>query len=109
MRHHGEAFRALTKDDELLAALENDPTSASLNERQRAIVDYALKLTNSPGSVTEDDITALRRADLSEAAIHDAAAIIAYFNFVNRMALGLGVVLEDEYRGTHNQPHNSVR
>ena len=94
MRHHGESLRALTKDDEQLAALERDPASAPLEPRQRALVDYALKLTRAPHSLTEDDIAALRGAGLSDAAIHDAAAITAYFNFVNRMASGLNVELE---------------
>lgn len=98
MRHHGEALRALTKDDGLIKALERDPSTAPLDDRQRALVDYALKLTASPGSVSEDDVARLRSAGLSDGGIHDAAAIVAYFNFVNRMAQGLGVELEPEYR-----------
>jgi len=86
----------LTKDDELVAALERDPLATPLEGRQRALVAYALKLTQSPHSVSEDDINLLRRAGLSDAAIHDAAAAAAYFNFVNRMASGLGVELEVE-------------
>lgn len=98
MRHHGEALRALTKDDDLLAALERDPVSAPLEPRQRALVGYALKLTRASSAVQEDDIAALREAGLSDAAIHDAAAITAYFNFVNRMASGLNVELEAAYQ-----------
>ena len=86
----------LTRDDELVAALGRDPLAAPLDGRQRALVTYALKLTQSPHSVGEDDINLLRRAGLSDAAIHDAAAVTAYFNFVNRMASGLGVELEVE-------------
>lgn len=97
MRHHGEALRALTKNDELLAELERDPASAPLELRARALVNYALKLTRTPHEVTEADIIALREANLSDAAIHDAAAITAYFNFVNRMASGLNVELEAAY------------
>ncbi len=96
MRHHGEALRALIKDDELLAALEREPFTAPLNKRQRALVIYALKLTQSPHLITEDDINFLRGAGFSDAAIHDAAEVTAYFNFVNRTASGLGVRLEAE-------------
>ena len=78
----------------MLAALERDPRTASLNQRQRALVDYALKLTLAPQDVREEDLAPLREAGLSDGAIHDAAAITAYFNFVNRMASGLGVELE---------------
>jgi uncharacterized peroxidase-related enzyme len=98
VRHHGESLRALTRNDELLAALERNPASAPLVPRQRALVDYALKLTRAPRSLTESDIATLRGAGLSDAAIHDAVAITAYFNFVNRMASGLNVELEAEYQ-----------
>lgn len=97
MRHHGESLRALTKDDALLAAMESDPASAPLDERRRALVNYALKLTRTPQDVTLTDIEALRKKGLSETAIHDAAAVVAYFNFVNRMASGLGVELEEGF------------
>ncbi len=43
-------------------------------------------------------VAALREAGLSDEGIHAAANIVAYFNFVNRIALGLGVELEDEMR-----------
>jgi len=78
----------------LLAALERDPASATLDDKQRALVDYALKLTLTPERISERDVQELRDAGLSDAAIHDVAAITAYFNFVNRMASGLGVELE---------------
>lgn len=76
--------------------MEYDPATARLDQRQRALVDYALKLTRSPSTIIEDDINALRKAGLPDSAVHDAAAIAAYFNFVNRVALGLGVELEEE-------------
>ncbi len=84
----------LTKDDEQLAALERDPATAPLDRRQRALLDYALKLTATPSEVNEHDMASLREAGFSDLAIHDAATIMAYFNFVNRMASGLGVDLE---------------
>ncbi len=88
----------LTKDDELLAALERDPGTAPLDRRQRALVDYALKLTATPGEVNEQDIASLRAAGFPDVAIHDAAAIAAYFNFVNRVASGLGVDFEQQQK-----------
>jgi uncharacterized peroxidase-related enzyme len=96
VHHHGEALRALTKDEQLLASVERDPAGAPLDELQRAIVDYAIKLTRSPRSITRQDIDRLRNKHLSDAAIHDIAATTAYFNFVNRVALGLGVELEGD-------------
>ena len=68
--------------------------SAPLGDRQHKLVAFAFKLTQAPGTVDEDDVVSLRHAGLSDTAIHDLASIVAYFNFVNRLALGLGVELE---------------
>jgi uncharacterized peroxidase-related enzyme len=92
--HHGEALRALTQNEALLTALKTNPASAPLDQRGRALVDYALKLTRAPDAIREADVSFLRNAGLDDRAIHDAVAVIAYFNFVNRVALGLGVDLE---------------
>ncbi len=97
MRHHGKVFLALTKDDDLLSDLRRDPLAAALDPRQRALVEMAVHLTRSPAAA-EDDIARMRQAGLSDEAIHDGIAIAAYFNFVNRIALGLGVELEAEYK-----------
>lgn len=97
MRHHGEALRAHTQDDHLIQALERNPSAAPLDERCRALVDYALKLTKSAKDVSADDVGRLKAAGLSDGGIHDAVAIVAYFNFVNRIALGLGVDIEDDF------------
>ena len=94
MQHHGEALRALVKDNELVDELKRDPGSAQLDERRRALVVYSLKLTLTPQAAQQEDIAALREAGLSDSAIHDVAAIVSYFNFVNRLAHGLGVELE---------------
>jgi uncharacterized peroxidase-related enzyme len=71
----------------------------SLTDRERALVAYADKLTQDPASVRATDIEALRSHGLQDLAIHDACAIVAYFAFVNRIANGLGVELEDRPSG----------
>jgi alkylhydroperoxidase family enzyme len=58
------------------------------------LVDYALGLTRTPQSIRQEDIATLRAAGFSDTAIHDTACIVAYYNFVNRVASGLGVALE---------------
>ena len=55
-----------------------------------------MKLTSHPAEIVESDLAALRAAGITDAGIHDAAAVTAYFNFVNRVAQGLGVELEGE-------------
>jgi uncharacterized peroxidase-related enzyme len=95
MLHHGEALRRLIGDDALLAQLKEDYTQASLSPADRAMLDYAAKLTLTPAAVTRDDVQTLRDAGFNDQAILDIAQITAYFAFVNRTADGLGVMVED--------------
>jgi uncharacterized peroxidase-related enzyme len=85
----------LTKDDVLVEQLKVDPSRAPLEPPDRAMVDYVIKLTRAPATVSEDDIEALRAAGFDDRAILDMAQITAYFAFVTRMASGLGVALEE--------------
>jgi alkylhydroperoxidase family enzyme len=62
------------------------------------MVDYALRLTDSPASVRREDVDSLRAAGLDDRAILDLVLIVGYFAFVNRLADGLGVPLEDWWR-----------
>jgi uncharacterized peroxidase-related enzyme len=94
MQHHGGSLRQLTGDEVLVDEIMRDPLLAPVPKRLRAILDYAVKLTTTPHAMTPCDVDALRHAGLSDAGIHDVAAVTAYFNFVNRMAQGLGVELE---------------
>lgn len=83
------------EQDGLLNALVADPAQVELGAADRAIVDYALKLTATPREMTAADVDGLRAVGLDDRGIHDVCAITAYFNFVNRMADGLGVELEE--------------
>ena len=75
-----------------------DPQQHSLlSEVDRAILAYAVKLTRAPKTMTEADVEALRAVGLNDRAIHDVCQLTGYFNFINRMADGLGVTLEEEY------------
>lgn len=57
---------------------------------------YAQKLTLSPGSIAEIDVARLRTAGWSDRAISDIVQVAGYFNYINRVADGLGVELEDD-------------
>ena len=65
-------------------------------ERERAIVDWALKLTRTPSKMTRGDLDPLRRHGLDDRAILDLAMIVGYYAYVNRLADGLGVELESD-------------
>jgi uncharacterized peroxidase-related enzyme len=60
------------------------------------VFEFAEKLTRKPDTVSESDVRALRQQGLSDEAVLHIVQLVAYFNFVNRMALGLGVSLETE-------------
>lgn len=75
-------------------ALERDYRSAELAPSDRAMLDYALKLTDTPWTTTLEDVTILRRWGFDDLAIHDICTIVAYYAFANRIADGLGVELE---------------
>jgi alkylhydroperoxidase family enzyme len=64
------------------------------------MLEYAVKLTHSPAEITIDDVQKLRDASFDDRAIHDICAIVAYYAFVNRIADGLGVELEERLRGS---------
>ena len=87
-------LRAEVKDDALVAAIKSDYRTADLDDATRGLLDYAARLTTAPGSVTEQEIEGLRQLGWSDRAIHDAAQVTAYFNYINRVADGLGVDLE---------------
>jgi len=71
-----------------------DHRKADLAPADRALCDFAVKLTLSPGAMNEQDIATLRQRGFTDEAIHLAAQIIGYFNYINRVADALHV--EDE-------------
>jgi uncharacterized peroxidase-related enzyme len=78
-------------------ALVADAATADVPPADRAMLDYALKLTLTPGAMTAADVAALKGAGFDDRAVHDICAITAYYAFVNRMADGLGVDLEPRW------------
>lgn len=93
---HAWDFRSETKDDELVRAIMADYTKARLSPADRALCDYAMKLTRTPAEINQLDIDTLRSQGLSDRAINDAVQVIAFFNYINRVGDGLGVDLEPE-------------
>ena len=95
MTHHAEGLRKLTHNEELIKDLSNDFRLADLNASDRTMLEYAARLTSQPWSMTEDHINMLRETGFTDAAILDIIQVTGYFAFVNRLADGLGVELED--------------
>jgi uncharacterized peroxidase-related enzyme len=91
VNHHAEALKRYIKDDETLMMLMTADGLETLEPRLSNIVRYAEKLTSAPAAMTESDLGELRAVGLTDNDILDISLITAYFNFVNRIALGLGV------------------
>jgi uncharacterized peroxidase-related enzyme len=94
--HHSAALSRYVKDQGFIARLADSPRGVALGPKERAMVDYAIALTKDPRSLTHENITELRRRGMDDEDILNLALIAAYFNFVNRLADGLGVDLEEE-------------
>lgn len=102
--HHARNLRQLTKDDELVDQLIADYTRAALSPADRAMLDYAARLTRAPARLTKGDVRALREAGFDDRAILDIAQITAYYAYVNRIADGLGVSLEAYWSEGKTEP-----
>lgn len=97
--HHASALEAWWKDPERVERLRADPGDAGLSVREGALVEYALALTRNPSAVDQTRVGRLREAGLPDEEILQANMIVAYFNFVNRIAEGLGVEVTPEEAG----------
>ena len=96
VNHHTEALRHYIDDEETLAMLASADGLETLEPRLSNIVRHAEKLTTAPGAMTESDLGELRSEGLSDKDILDLTMIVGYFNFVNRIAMGLGVEYSPE-------------
>ncbi len=94
---HGAAVRALSGDPELGEMMALNYRVARLDTRQRAMLDYAWKLTTTPWLVDDADRDALRQAGLSDEDTFDLSETVAFFNLSNRMASGSDMMPNREY------------
>ena len=93
--HHLEAVKNFWKDDAKLRALQQDFESAPLSEEEKALCRFAKELTIYPEKSEDGSLVAsLKALGVEDRAILDATLVVAYFNFVNRVVLSLGVTLE---------------
>ena len=68
-----------------------DYRQCDFDEADRALCDWAVKLTLTPGEMSQADVESLRTRGLSDGQIVIAAQVVSYFNYINRIADGLGV------------------
>ena len=94
---HGAVLRIRSKDPLLADQLAVDPAQADISDRQRAMIDFALKMCREPGSVGADDYEALRSHGFGDEDIWDIGAITALFAMSNRMAHLTAMRPNDEF------------
>jgi len=76
----------------------HDYRKADLSPRERALCDFAVKLTHLAAEIDEPDIDRLRAQGLSDRDVSDAIQVVGYFNYVTRVADGVGIEDEPEWR-----------
>jgi uncharacterized peroxidase-related enzyme len=96
---HGAAVRQYSGSPLLGEQIVMNYRAARLNKRQRAMLDFAVKLTGSPANVEEADRERLRRAGFTERDIWDIAAVIGFFNMSNRIASATDMRPNTQYHG----------
>ncbi|HET9770470.1 MAG TPA: peroxidase-related enzyme [Acidimicrobiia bacterium] len=96
---HGAALREQSDDKVEADRITFDYRRADLTTRERAILDYAVKVTTNPGDCEESDIEALRAEGLSDEDIWDVIEVAAMYNFTNRLAMASGMMPNREYHG----------
>ena len=98
--HHAEALQFFWKDDVKVDQLSEDYTKVDISDTDRLLCEMAEALTREPSNRGRERlIDRLKAQGLEDRSILDATLVIAYFNFVNRMVLGLGVDLEEDGGG----------
>ncbi|MCW3780444.1 peroxidase-related enzyme [Defluviimonas salinarum] len=98
---HGAAVRELSGDPVLGEALVMNWRVAPLSDRQRAMLEFAEKLTHSSSRIGEADRRMLRDAGFSDRDIWDIASVTGFFNMTNRIASATSMEPNPEYHGAH--------
>ena len=94
---HGAAVRELSGDPKLGEQMVMNYRVADLTEKQKAMLDFAVLLTEAPATIVEEDRQMLRDAGWNDRDIWDIASTAAFFNMSNRMAAVTDMQPNDEY------------
>ena len=94
---HGALLRQ-EADADIASHVMHDYRNADLDAQTMAMLDYATRLTKDPSSIVEDDVNKLREHGLSDEQILSVVLITCNFNFMTRLAGGLGVDIPDSHQ-----------
>lgn len=97
LRAHRWTLSAMEIGWSTIEALDDGPDGEGLDDRLRAMLRFADKLTETPGRMSQADVDALVAAGWSEQAVEDAINVIALFNYVNRLVDAVGIESDEDY------------
>ena len=95
MVSHAEFLRRVTLDESLAETIKKDYRAADITPQERAKLDYAAKLTLTPARMMKEDVESLRAVGFDDVAILQINLIASWFNYINRVADGLGIGREE--------------
>ena len=102
---HGAAVRQRATDPQLGELIAQNYRAAALPRRQKAMLDFAVRLTEAPDKIEEADREGLRRAGFTDRDIWDIAAVAAFYNMSNRIAAAADMQPNPEYHFMVRQAH----
>lgn len=94
---HSATAAILGVPSQTIESLIDDVETAPVSEKMRPVLRYARKLTQDPRGVSQADADAILAAGWDEIALYHAVAVIALFNFMNRLVEGMGIELDRAY------------
>lgn len=94
---HGQAVRALSDDPQLGEIIVMNYRVADLPPHQRAMLDFAWKLTLKPDQISDRDRATLSEQGLSDEDVFDLCDVVGFFNYTNRVAHGVDMMPNPEY------------
>ncbi len=96
VNHHAEALNHFWKDQKKIKELKKDYEKIDISKKEKNMLDFVKRSTERPSSIREEDLDDLRKAGFSDEEILNISMVSSYFNFVNRIALTLGVDFSEE-------------
>jgi len=91
---HMELLRRFGVEKALARKLTADYENAAVDDNVKALFRFADKLTRHPDDIEESDTDTLKKAGWDDAAVRETVLTVAYFNYINRVSLGLGLVTD---------------
>lgn len=94
--HHSEALNKYWRDKKKVEQLAVDYTSLDIDEKYKRMLEFSEKLTSKPSAIEKKDIKVLKEIGFDDKDLLNIDLVVSYFNFVNRIALGLNVEKSEE-------------